>query len=37
MDLYPDSEETPEAAGALLEREVKLWGDVVRANHIAAQ
>ncbi len=28
MDLYPDDEETPEAARALLEREVKLWGDV---------
>ena len=37
MDLYPDDEETPEAARALLEREVKLWGDVIRANHIAAQ
>jgi tripartite-type tricarboxylate transporter receptor subunit TctC len=37
MDLYPDDEQTPEAAAALLRREVKLWGDVVRANHIAAQ
>jgi tripartite-type tricarboxylate transporter receptor subunit TctC len=37
MDLYPDSEETPEASRALLKREVKLWGDVVRANQIAAQ
>ncbi len=37
MDLYPADEETPEAARALLEREVKLWGDVIRANHIAAQ
>lgn len=37
MDLYPDNEETPEASRALLKREVKLWGDVVRANHIAAQ
>ena len=37
MDLYPDDEETPEAARALLQREVKLWGDVVRANHIATQ
>ena len=33
----PDDEETPEAARALLKREVKLWGDVIRANHIAAQ
>ena len=37
MDLYPPEEETPEAAAALLEREIKLWGDVIRANHIAAQ
>jgi len=37
MDLYPQDEESPEAAQALLSREVKLWGDVIRANHIAAQ
>ncbi len=37
MDLYPQDEETPEASQALLKREVKLWGDVIRANHIAAQ
>jgi tripartite-type tricarboxylate transporter receptor subunit TctC len=37
MDLYPPEEETPEAAAALLEREIKLWGDVIRANNIAAQ
>lgn len=37
MDLYPADEETPEAARALLQSEVKLWGDVVRANHIATQ
>ena len=37
MDLYPQDEESPEAAQALLKREVKLWGDVIRANHIAAQ
>jgi len=37
MGLYPADEETPEAAQALLKREVKLWGDVIRANHIAAQ
>ena len=37
MDLYPPEEETPEAAAALLKREIKLWGDVVRANHIAVQ
>jgi tripartite-type tricarboxylate transporter receptor subunit TctC len=37
MDEYPPNEETPEAAGALLKREIKLWGEVVHANHIAAQ
>jgi tripartite-type tricarboxylate transporter receptor subunit TctC len=37
MDLYSDNEETPEAARALLQSEIKLWGNVVRANHIAAQ
>ena len=36
MDPYPEEEETPEAASALLKREVKLWGDVIRANNIAA-
>ena len=37
MDLYPQDEETPEAASTLLKREIKLWGDVIRANHIATQ
>ena len=37
MDLYPDDEETPEAARALLQSGIKLWGNMVRANHIAAQ
>ena len=37
MDLYPPEEDTPEAASALLKREIKLWGDVIRANHIATQ
>jgi tripartite-type tricarboxylate transporter receptor subunit TctC len=37
MDEYPPEEETPEAARALLKREIVLWGDVIRANHIAAQ
>ena len=31
------AEETPEAAAALLKREIKLWGGVIRANHIQAQ
>jgi tripartite-type tricarboxylate transporter receptor subunit TctC len=34
MDLFPPGEETPEAASALLKREIKLWGDVIRTNHI---
>ena len=37
MDTYPSSEETPQAAGALLKAEIKLWGDVIRANHISAR
>jgi tripartite-type tricarboxylate transporter receptor subunit TctC len=35
MDLFPAEEQTPEAADALLKREIKLWGDVIRANHIS--
>jgi len=37
MDPFPQAEGTPEAASALLKREIKLWGDVIRANHIATQ
>jgi tripartite-type tricarboxylate transporter receptor subunit TctC len=37
MDEFSADEETPEAASALLKREIKLWGDVIRANHIAAE
>jgi len=37
MIEYPADEETPEAAAALLSREIKLWGEVIRDNHIAAQ
>lgn len=37
MDLFPPGEETPEAANALLKREIKLWGDVIRTNHISGQ
>ena len=36
MVPFPPGEETPEAAHTLLEREIKLWGDVIRANHMAA-
>jgi tripartite-type tricarboxylate transporter receptor subunit TctC len=35
MDLFSAEEETPEAASALLKREIKLWGDVIRANKIS--
>ncbi|HEX5211026.1 MAG TPA: tripartite tricarboxylate transporter substrate binding protein [Pseudolabrys sp.] len=34
MDQYPPEQETPEAAAALLKKEIKRWGDVVRANKI---
>jgi len=34
MATYPASEQTPEAASKLLQAEIKLWGDVIRANHI---
>ena len=37
MDEYPADQETPEAAAALLKREIALWGDVIRANHMAVQ
>jgi len=36
MDEFGPDEQTPEAAAALLKREIKLWGDVIRANKIAA-
>jgi len=37
MDEFPADQETPEAAAALLKREIALWGGVIEANHIAAQ
>jgi tripartite-type tricarboxylate transporter receptor subunit TctC len=37
MDPFPVGQETPEAAAALLKSELKLWGDVIRANNITAQ
>jgi tripartite-type tricarboxylate transporter receptor subunit TctC len=37
MDLYSQDRETPEASRALLKDQIKLWGDVIRANHIATQ
>jgi putative tricarboxylic transport membrane protein len=36
MEEFSPDEETPEAAAVLLKREIKLWGDVIRANKIAA-
>ena len=37
MDEFSSEEETPEAAGALLKREIAFWGDVIRSNHITGQ
>lgn len=37
MELFPNDQWTPEAASALLKSEIKLWGDVIRTNHIQAQ
>jgi putative tricarboxylic transport membrane protein len=37
MDLFPPEQQTPEAASALLKSELKLWGEVIRANNISAQ
>ena len=37
MDLFPAGQQTPETASALLKSELKLWGDVIRANNISAQ
>jgi tripartite-type tricarboxylate transporter receptor subunit TctC len=34
MVTYPADEQTPAAASKLLQAEIKLWGDVIRANHI---
>src|SRR5712691_10402335 len=35
MDPFPPDQQTPEAASALLKREIELWGDVIRANKIS--
>jgi tripartite-type tricarboxylate transporter receptor subunit TctC len=32
---FPADQMTPEAAGALLKREIPLWGEVIKANHIS--
>ena len=37
MDMFPPGQETPEAAATLLKSEIKLWGDVIRANNITVR
>jgi tripartite-type tricarboxylate transporter receptor subunit TctC len=37
MDAYPENEQSPEAAAALLKSELKLWGDVIHTNNISAK
>ena len=37
MDLFPADQETPEIATAMLKREIKRWGDVIRTNNIPAE
>ncbi|MCC7348504.1 MAG: tripartite tricarboxylate transporter substrate binding protein [Variibacter sp.] len=37
MDAFPASEQTPEAAAALLKNAIALWGEVIRTNNITAQ
>jgi tripartite-type tricarboxylate transporter receptor subunit TctC len=37
IDRYPPEEETPEAAAALLKRDILRWREVILANHIAIQ
>jgi tripartite-type tricarboxylate transporter receptor subunit TctC len=37
MQEFPADQETPEAASALLKREIALWGDVIRNNNITGQ
>ena len=37
MEEFPSDQETPEAAAALLKREIALWGDVIRSNNISGQ
>jgi tripartite-type tricarboxylate transporter receptor subunit TctC len=35
MDIFATEDQTPEYADELLKREIKLWGEVIRANHIS--
>jgi putative tricarboxylic transport membrane protein len=35
MDIFATEDQTPQYADELLKREIKLWGEVIRANHIS--
>jgi tripartite-type tricarboxylate transporter receptor subunit TctC len=35
MDIFATEDQTPEYADELLKREIKMWGEVIRANHIS--
>ncbi len=35
MDIFAKDDQTPQYADDLLKREIKLWGEVIRANHIS--
>jgi tripartite-type tricarboxylate transporter receptor subunit TctC len=37
MDEFSPEEETPEAASAMLKREIAFWGGVIKTNHITGQ
>ena len=37
MDIFSADKQSPEAAATLLNSEIKLWRDVIRANNIQAQ
>ena len=37
MDEFTPEEETPEAASAMLKREIAFWGNVIKTNHITGQ
>jgi tripartite-type tricarboxylate transporter receptor subunit TctC len=37
MELFPDSEQTPNAATELLRSEIVRWGEVIRTNNIKPQ
>jgi tripartite-type tricarboxylate transporter receptor subunit TctC len=37
MDEFSPEEETPEAASAMLKREIAFWGGVIKTNHVTGQ